>query len=214
VAACAAAGVEATPQELSILARRGSGSAARSIFGGFVEMYAGVEPDGSDAFAAPILEAAEWPLSVVVAITSSESKSVSSTAGMTSTAASSPFYPAWTDTAEQDLRDMRGAIAARDFAKVGELAEYSCLKMHALMMTTRPALMYWNAGTVAAIHAVRELRAGGIPVYFTIDAGPQVKALCDPADAPAVAEALAGIAGVQATRTSGLGRGAHLLGEA
>ncbi|GAB3029410.1 diphosphomevalonate decarboxylase [Parafrigoribacterium mesophilum] len=211
VAACAAAGVDASLTELSILARRGSGSAARSIFGGFVELHAGVAPDGSDAFAEPILDAADWPLSVVVAITSREAKSVSSTAGMGRSAASSPFYPAWTDTAEQDLADMRSAIAARDFARVGELAEYSCLKLHALMLTTRPALVYWNAATVAAIHAVRDLRAGGIPVYFTIDAGPQLKALCAPADAATVAAALAAVAGVQETRTSGLGRGAHLV---
>jgi diphosphomevalonate decarboxylase len=211
VAACAAAGVDATPKELSILARRGSGSAARSIFGGFVELHAGTAPDGSDAFAEPILDAAEWPLSVVVAITSREAKRVSSTAGMGRSAASSPFYPAWTDTAEQDLADMRAAIAARDFASVGELAEYSCLKLHALMLTSRPALIYWNAATVAAIHTVTELRAGGIPVYFTIDAGPQVKALCAPADAPAVASALAAVPGVQETRTSGLGGGAQLV---
>ena len=211
VAACAAAGLEATPTELSILARRGSGSAARSIFGGVVELHAGEAADGNDAFAEPILDAADWPLSVVVAITSREAKSVSSTAGMGRSAASSPFYPAWTDTANQDLADMRAAIAARDFARVGELAEYSCLKLHALMMTTRPALIYWNAATVAAIHTVMELRASGIPVYFTIDAGPQVKALCSPADAPAVASALAAVVGVHETRTSGLGRGAHLV---
>jgi diphosphomevalonate decarboxylase len=211
VAACAAAGVDATPKELSILARRGSGSAARSIFGGFVELHAGTAPDGSDAFAEPILDAADWPLSVVVAITSREAKRVSSTAGMGRSAASSPFYPAWTDTAEQDLADMRAAIAARDFASVGELAEYSCLKLHALMLTSRPALIYWNAATVAAIHTVTELRAGGIPVYFTIDAGPQVKALCAAADAPAVASALAAVPGVQETRTSGLGGGAQLV---
>ncbi|MEO6505737.1 MAG: diphosphomevalonate decarboxylase [Terrimesophilobacter sp.] len=211
VAACAAADVDASPRELSILARRGSGSAARSIFGGFVELHAGVAADGSDAFAEPILDAADWPLSVVVAITSREAKSVSSTAGMGRSAASSPFYPAWTGTAEQDLADMRSAIAARDFAAVGELAEYSCLKLHALMITTRPALIYWNAATVAAIHSVRELRASGIPVYFTIDAGPQVKALCAPADAPVVAQALGAVAGVHETRTSGLGGGAHLV---
>ncbi|MEO9014352.1 MAG: diphosphomevalonate decarboxylase [Terrimesophilobacter sp.] len=211
VAACAAAHVDASPRQLSILARRGSGSAARSIFGGFVELHAGTAPDGSDAFAEPILDAADWPLSVVVAITSRKAKSVTSTAGMGRSAASSPFYSAWTDTAEQDLADMRSAIAARDFARVGELTEYSCLKLHALMITTRPALIYWNAATVAAIHTVRELRDGGIPVYFTIDAGPQVKALCTPADAPAVAQALSAVAGVHEARTSGLGGGAHLV---
>lgn len=211
VAACAAAGLEASERDLSILARRGSGSAARSIFGGYVELHAGHNADGQDSFAEPLLAGEAWPLSVVVAITEREPKGVSSTVGMAGSSASSPFYPAWTGTAEQDLAGMRAAIAARDLAGVGELAEYSCLKLHALMMTTRPALIYWNAATVAAIHAVRDLRGGGIPVYFTIDAGPQMKALCAPEDAPAVASALAQVPGVQETRESRLGRGAHLV---
>jgi diphosphomevalonate decarboxylase len=212
VAACAAAGVAASDRDLSILARRGSGSAARSIFGGYVQLHAGRNPDGRDSFAEPLLVADAWPLSVVVAITAREAKTVSSTVGMAGSAASSPFYSAWLDTAEADLAGMRSAIAARDLGAVGELAEHSCLKLHALMMTTRPALIYWNAATVEAIHTVRELRAGGIPVFFTIDAGPQVKALCAPADAPAVAAALAAVPGVEETRTSALGAGAHLVG--
>jgi diphosphomevalonate decarboxylase len=123
----------------------------------------------------------------------------------------SPFYPAWVETAETDLAAMRSAIAARDFDRVGELAEYSCLKLHALMLSTRPALLYWNAATVAAIHTVRELRDGGIPVYFTIDAGPQLKALCLPENAAQVADALGRVPGVRQTRTSALGPGAQLL---
>jgi diphosphomevalonate decarboxylase len=126
---------------------------------------------------------------------------------------SSPFYPAWVETAETDLADLRAAIERRDFQQLGELAEYSCLKLHALMLTARPALIYWNAATVAALHAVRELRAGGTPVYFTIDAGPQVKALCPPANVAEVAEALRQVPGVQEVRTSGLGGGAHLVAE-
>jgi diphosphomevalonate decarboxylase len=214
LAASAAAGLTPDPRELSILARRGSGSAARSVFGGFVELHAGSSADGTDSFAEPLLDRAGWPLCVVVAITATTQKSVSSTAGMAGSAASSPFYPSWVDTAEPDLAAMRSAIAARDLGAVGDLAEYSCLKLHALMLTTRPALIYWNAATVAAIHTVRELRASGIPVYFTIDAGPQVKALCDPSDAAVVAAALAAVPGVHEVRTSALGPGAHLAATA
>lgn len=211
LAASAAAGLPPDDRELSILARRGSGSAARSLFGGIVELHAGTRADGLDSFAEPLLDRAEWPLTVVVAITDHEAKTVSSTAGMGGSAITSPFYPAWVDTAEGDLAGMRNAIAARDLERVGELTEYSCLKLHALMLSTRPALLYWNAATVAAIHAVRELRAGGIPAYFTIDAGPQLKALCLPEHARTVADALGGVAGVLETRTSALGRGAYLL---
>ena len=211
VAASTAAGLSLDDRELSILARRGSGSAARSLFGGIVESHAGHREDGLDSFAEPLLAPETWPLTVVVAITELGQKVVDSTAGMGASALTSPFYPAWVDTSTDDLAAMRLAITSRDFEQLGELAEYSCLKLHALMMSTRPALLYWNAGTMAAIHAVRELRTNGIPVYFTIDAGPQVKALCLPEHAQTVADALLRVAGVHETRTSALGRGAHLL---
>ena len=211
VAASAAAGLSLDDRELSILARRGSGSAARSLFGGIVELYAGTRDDGLDSFAEPVLAREAWPLTVVIAITELEQKSVNSTAGMGGSALTSPFYPAWVDTSEDDLVAMRLAIVNRDFEQLGELAEYSCLKLHALMMSTLPALLYWNAATMAVIHVVRELRASGIPVYFTIDAGPQVKALCLPEHARAVADALGRVAGVHETRISALGRGAQLL---
>ncbi|WP_308465528.1 diphosphomevalonate decarboxylase [Rathayibacter soli] len=211
VAASHAAGLELHDRELSILARQGSGSAARSIFGGYVEMHVGSAADGSDAFAEPLLDAETWPLSVVVAITDHAAKSVSSGAGMGASSATSPFFGAWVERAEDDLAGMRAAIAARDFGALGELSEYSCLKLHALMLTTRPALIYWNAATVAAMHTVRRLRADGVPTYFTIDAGPQVKAVCAPADAATVAAALAAVPGVADVRVSGLGGAAQLV---
>lgn len=210
VAAAAAAGLDLPPRELSVLARRGSASAARSIFGGYVELHAGTDPDGGDAFAEPLLDAADWPLNVVIAITDPGEKAVSSTAGMQATSASSPFYDAWVEQSPQSLDRMRAGILARDLETVGELAEHSCLALHSLMLTTRPALIYWNPATVAAIHTVRELRAGGIPVYFTIDAGPQVKALCLPEDAPQVAAALQGVPGMRELRTSALGPAARV----
>ena len=209
VAASAAAGLSLNSRELSILARRGSGSAARSIFGGFAQMRSGTSADGSDSFAGQLMVARDWPLSVVVAITQREAKQTGSTAGMLSSALTSPFYPAWLTSADEDLTAMRDAIAIRDLQRLGELAEHSCLKLHALMLSTRPALLYWNAATVASMHAVRDLRASGIPVYFTIDAGPQLKAICGPEDAEAVAAALASVAGVEEVRTSALGPAAH-----
>lgn len=211
VAACAAAGIEQSPRELSILARRGSASAARSLFGGYAELHTGTAADGSDAFAEPLMTGAEWPLSVVVAITDTEAKAVSSTVGMATTSATSPFYRAWVDSSEALLDQMRAAIRSHDLEQVGELTEHSCLALHSLMFTTRPALIYWNAATVAAIHTVRELRAGGLPVYFTIDAGPQVKALCRSEDAAAVAHALAAVPGVHEARITGLGPAAHIV---
>jgi diphosphomevalonate decarboxylase len=213
VAACSAAGLELRQRELSILARRGSASAARSILGGFVELPAGTQEDGSDSYAQQVLDAADWPLSVVVAITDRTAKTVSSTVGMQSTSASSPFYPAWLELSSDSLDLMRRAIHSRDFEQLGELTEHSCLALHSLMFTTRPALIYWNAATVAAIHTVRALRGEGVPVYFTIDAGPQVKALCLPRDADTVASVLSTVPGVVDVIRSGLGPAARVLPE-
>lgn len=211
VAACRAAGMQATPEELSALARRGSGSAARSLFGGFVEMRRGQAADGHDAHAVALAGAQELPLALVVAITTHHAKETGSSAGMQRTAATSPFYPAWVAGAEDDLAAMRSAIAARDLAAVGALTEHSCLKMHGLMLSAKPGLLYWNPATVGAWQALQGLRAGGLCAYGSIDAGPQVKALCRPGDAAAVAAVLAAVPGVVEIRTSGLGPGACLI---
>jgi diphosphomevalonate decarboxylase len=200
-----ALGLELDTRTLSALARLGSGSAARSIFGGFVEMKPGTMADGSDAVAEPLLAAEAWPLSVLVAVTSSKQKSVQSTAGMESTRASSPFWAGWVGSAEADLAELRAALLRRDFAAVGELTEYSCLKMHGLALSARPGLVYWNGTTVTLVHAVRALRQGGTAAYFTIDAGPQVKVLCQAADAATVRTALAAVPGVERLIDSGPG---------
>ena len=212
LAATRAAGVELDARQLSILARQGSGSAARSVFGGLVQMHRGERDDGSDAFAEPLAPTG-LELALVVAITTATGKAVDSTAGMTANA-QAPYYPAWVASAPADLAAMRAALAGDDLHRVGELVEHSCLKMHALMLSARPALLYWNPATVALMHAVRRLRADGLDAWFTIDAGPQVKVLCRAADAAAVADALQAVPGVHALRLCYPGPGAHALSEA
>lgn len=212
VAADRALHLQLPPRELSVLARRGSGSAARSIFGGFVEMTAGNRDDGEDAFASPLLDAAQWPLVVVVAITNRKAKDISSRVGMDDSRRTSPYYRAWVATANADLDTAREAVHARDFARLAEVSEASCLAMHAVMLATRPGLVYWNAASVECIHAIRDLRKQGTPVFFTIDAGPQVKAVCLPEHAETVAAALRGIHGVEEALVSGLGEGARIIG--
>lgn len=199
-------------RRLSQLARQGSGSAARSIFGGYVEMHCGTRDDGEDAVAMPLADANDWPLEVVIAITSLARKSVGSTDGMVHTANTSPYYAAWIETAERDMEDARAAIAARDFAALAQVSERSCLKMHAMAQAADPGLLYWNASTVDCMKAIRELREGGCEVFFTIDAGPQVKAVCSPADGDRVAATLAAIDGVQSVLRTGLGGGARIVG--
>ncbi len=209
-AAAGALDLDLTPREASIVARQGSGSAARSVFGGFVEMHAGHAPDGSDSFAEPLLAGEAWPLEVAIAVTAKGEKEVGSRSGMTRSAKSSPYYAAWVGTQDGDLAAARAAIGRRDFEALAEVAEHNCLKMHAAAMGAVPPLLYWNGATVECLNAVRQLRASGVPAFFTIDAGPQVKAICLPDARPRVEAALRAIPGVLDVLVSGLGAGAEL----
>jgi diphosphomevalonate decarboxylase len=188
----------------SNFARRASGSAARSIFGGFVAL------EGPQWTARSILAADQWPMRVVVAVTAAGPKSVASSAGMR-LSMESPYYPAWVSSTHDDFRAAGDLVSARDFANLADLSEFSCLKMHGLMLASRPGLLYWNAATLACLHRIRALRAEGLPVFFTVDAGPQVKAICLPQAAPQVAIALGEIPGVIDILEAGLGGGAHLV---
>ena len=211
LAASRAAGLQLDVAALSALARRGSGSASRSIFGGFVEWHRGERADGLDSVAEPLLAPDAWDVRMVVAVTSTAKKAISSREGM-ARAASSPLYPAWVAGAERDLAEARAAIRAHDLEALGAIAEHSALKMHAIGLAARPALLYWRGATVEAIHRVWQLRADGVPGWVTIDAGPQVKVLCAPATAPAIATALAEVPGVVQVITCTPGAGAEVLG--
>jgi diphosphomevalonate decarboxylase len=210
LAASRAAGLDLDTTALSALARRGSGSAARSLFGGFVEWHRGERADGADSVGAPLLEPEAWDVRVVIAVTDESQKAVSSRAGMTR-AATSPLYPAWIASADADLAEARAAIAARDLAALGAIAEHSALKMHAIGMAARPPLLYWRGATVDCVHRLWALRAEGVGAWATIDAGPQVKALCAPADANTVAAALAAVPGVVRVLTCVPGTGAEVI---
>ncbi len=159
----------------------------------------------------PWLSAAQWPLRVIIAVTSLAAKDVSSRDGMALSRDTSPYYAEWVRSHDADLDAAMASVRQRDFSTLADLAEHSCLKMHAVMMSTRPPLLYWNPATVDCVHRVRELRRSGTEVFFTIDAGPQVKAVCTPAAAPAVKAALAAVPGVATVIDSGLGPGANLV---
>ena len=210
-AAAAALKLDCSFKELSILARRGSGSAARSLFGGYVEMHKGEARDGSDSFAEPIAAAEAWPLKVLVAITTRAEKAVGSGPGMAMSAESSPYYAQWVATHPGDLSLAREAIANQDFALLAQVSEASCLKMHAAAMSTQPPLIYWNGATLDCVNQIRTLRADGLPVFFTIDAGPQVKAICLPHAAADVQAALAAVDGVTEVLETELGPGLEQL---
>jgi diphosphomevalonate decarboxylase len=134
-----ALGLPMDHKSLSILARRGSGSASRSVLGGFVEWKRGEKKDGSDSYAEQIAPPGHWPeFRMIAVITSRKEKKIKSRAGMAQTVANCPFYPKWVETAQQDIDTIRKGIKERDFTLVGSTAEHNCLKMHATMMTTRP----------------------------------------------------------------------------
>lgn len=213
LAASRAAGLMLSPERLSALARRGSGSAARSIFDGFAEMQPGTRDDGRDAYAVAIPDADQWPVRLVIAITAEGEKAIGSTAAMDLTARTSPYYAAWIDAVPRDLQDARAAIMERDLDRLGQVAERSAMRMHASALAADPPILYWTPATLDAMAAVRALRGRGIPAYYTMDAGPQVKVLCSADHAADVETALAATRGVLRTIVAAPGRGARVLQE-
>ena len=212
-AATRAAGVVLGEAALSALARRGSASAARSIFGGFATLEPGLRPDGEDTVARPLsLPAGAPDVRLVVAVCGEGEKALSSTEGMNRTAATSPFYRGWLEAHAADYRAVTEALAARDLAAAGPVIERNALRMHAAALGADPPILYWRPATVAALEAVWALRAGGVLAFATIDAGPHVKVLCTPAHADEVAAALGRAPGVLRTHVCSPGPGARVEG--
>jgi diphosphomevalonate decarboxylase len=214
VAASRAAGLDLSPRALSELARRGSGSAARSIFGGLVRMHAGTAPDGSDAVAEPIADPHLLVprLRMVVAIVGGGApKAHGSRDAMEHCAATSPYYGAWIASVGRDLQNAEEAIATGDLRQLGATAEVSAHAMHAVAAASRPPIIYWQPATLAAVATVRALRDAGRAAWATIDAGPHVKVLTTADDAAAVAEAMAATPGVGRVLISAAGGPAEVI---
>ncbi|NVB41714.1 diphosphomevalonate decarboxylase [Pseudenhygromyxa sp. WMMC2535] len=202
---------------LSDWARQGSGSAARSLWGGFVRLDAGTRDDGQDCVARPLFAPDHWDLRLLVVHTARGAKAIGSTGGMESSRLTSPYYPAWVSSHAADLDAAEQALGARDFAALGTVMEHSCFKMHACMLATQPPLMYWNGATLEVIREVWRLRMatnpdGGEPLrgFVTSDAGPHVKVLCRANQAEALAAALAAVPGVHEVQAVAPGPDASL----
>jgi diphosphomevalonate decarboxylase len=185
LAAASAAGLNLTEPELSALARLGSGSAARSIPGGFVEWAAGQDGPPEASYAFSIAPPEHWDLVDVIAVVSQKQKSVSSTSGHV-LARTSPLQDARVAGAAGRLQRCRDALLAKDFARFAELVEADSNLMHAVMLTSNPPIIYWEPITLAIMKSVRRWRAEDLPVCFTIDAGPNVHCLCPAQAAPEV----------------------------
>ncbi|MBX3026941.1 diphosphomevalonate decarboxylase [bacterium] len=194
------------PRQLSMLARRGTGSAARSVFGGFVEGVGGELGDGSDCYAEPLAPPAHWSLAALIAVVDATAPPADAHA-----LKRSPFFPAWLEGHEDDLDAARAAVRARDLERLGGLIEHHCLKARAVALAATPAILGWAPGTVAVVERVRALRAAGQAVYFTLGAGPHVTALCPPDAAAAVAAALVETPGVARLICAAPGAGATVV---
>ncbi len=163
-------------KNLSCLARLGSGSACRSLWSGFVEWHKGSNNDGTDCFAEPLPETIK-DLRLGLLIVEECEKKISSREGMLQTVQTSPLYRSWPENAENDLILMKAALKCGDFEQLGSIAEHNALMMHATMMAARPSIVYSTPQTLEAMHKIWQLRREGIHVYFTQDAGPNLKLL-------------------------------------
>lgn len=203
-----AAGLDLSEPELSVLARRGSGSASRSIPAGFVEWKMGEAE--SDSYAFSIAPVEHWNLVDCVAIVSSTHKKTGSTEGH-AIAGTSPLQNARVADAPHRLEICRNAILNKDFEAFANIIEHDSDMMHSVMMTSNPPLMYWQSATVEIFHLVREWRAGGLPVGYTVDAGANVHVICLGEYAREVEKRLHEIPGVRDVLVAGVGGGAKLV---
>ena len=208
LAALAAAGIESDAESQSRLARRGSGSACRSILGGYVEWHAG----GTDAasYATQLATADHWALVDLVAVVSRAPKPIGSTDGHR-LADTSPLQAARVADAPRRLALCRQAILKRDFEALAAIVELDSQLMHAVMMTSSPPLLYWLPSTLAILRAAAEWRRSGEGVCATIDAGPNVHCLCAPGQASGMETRLRALPGVEDVLTCPPGGAARLL---
>lgn len=208
LASSTAAGLNWDEPAISRLARLGSGSASRSIPAGFVEWKMGDSDEDSHAFS--IAPASHWALADCIAVVSAGHKNTGSTEGH-ALAHTSPLQAARVADAPRRLEVCRNAILERDFTALSAIIEHDSDIMHAVMMTSQPALFYWKPATLSVMEAVREWRAAGMQVAYTIDAGPNVHVICPEAIAPQVAEQLQALTGVTSVLTARAGGAARLI---
>lgn len=194
-------------QELSRLARLGSGSATRSIYGGFVKWVKG---DDQSSYAIALDEKPDWDLRMLAVELNTNKKAISSGQGMT-LVQNSPFYQSWLDLNQTEVDGLETAIKNKDFTRLGEIAEQSCNEMHAMNLTANPGFTYFEPDTIALIHLIHSLRKDGIECYYTIDAGPNVKIICEERNSKKITSAVYKLLGNVKIIVAGFGPGAQIL---
>jgi diphosphomevalonate decarboxylase len=194
LAATSALEQDLSQRELSRIARRGSGSACRSIPEGYVEWKPGRSDEDSYAFS--IAPQSHWDLVDIVAIVKGKHKTIGSTAGH-AFALTSPIQKARVADAPRRLALGRNAIMQRDFSALAEIVEIDSNLMHAVMMTSTPGLLYWEPATITIMKAVPVWRQEGIPVCYTLDAGPNVHVIVQSSYVSAVKSKLLELPGIE-----------------
>jgi diphosphomevalonate decarboxylase len=208
VAGIRALGIELHERDLTRLARRGSGSACRSIPAGFVEWYRG--STDVDSYAVSIAPPDQWNLTDHIVIIDEKHKSFGSTEGH-DLAKTSPLQSARILDADKRIERCREAIQNKDFDLLAETIEMDCNMMHAVMMTSTPPLFYWTPITLEIIRSVGAWRKTGVPVAYTIDAGPNVHVICDYEVEDVVKEKLEKCSGIKEILTAHPGDETRLL---
>lgn len=208
-----ALGAKLDPITLSRLARQGSGSAARSLFGGFTVLHRGERDDGDDCFAEPLAASTELDVCLLVVRCGIGPKAIGSTEAMERTARTSPLYDAWVTTHAADLATGVRCVREGRLEELGEVMEHSTLKMHATGLGATPGFWYFAPTTVAVMDRVRKLRAEGARCWFTMDAGPHVKVLVPRAEAEVLAPVLAEVPGVVGVDVAAPGPAAHVIAQ-
>jgi len=169
-------GLNLQPAYLSILARLGSGSACRSVYSGFVEWQVGQHKNGMDSFASPLPSA--WPdFRIGLLMVDENVKLLSSRLAMQRTIETSTLYPLWPIQVKEDCENLKQAIKTKDFTLLGAVSEHNALTMHALMLNAWPPISYQKPETIQLMHTIWEARQNGLPIFFTQDAGPNIKLL-------------------------------------
>ncbi len=142
------------------------------------------------SYAVPIQETVDWEIAMLTVVVTAKEKKISSSVGMKRSVLTSPYYSAWVANATQDLTQIKQAIASQNFEQVGQISERNAMRMHALTLSSDPSFTYFNADSLKVMQAVNQLRDAGIPCYYTMDAGPNVKIICRPTDAPKITAVL------------------------
>ncbi len=210
LAASKAAGLDLSKKDLSVLARQGSGSACRSIPDGFVEWLDGDTSETS--YGVSLFPADWWKIADVVVIVSADKKDISSTEGQ-KLVSSSPFFPERLKNVKSKLERAKKLLKEKDFPAFGELIEAEALELHAVMITSRPPLIYWLPETLKIMKLAQKWRSEGLPVYFTINTGQTVHLICEQKNIKEVEKRLKAVKEVEKIIINKPAVGARIIGK-